>query len=947
MVSRRIIVILFSVAALLSLLGSPVVAADPPEGTLIGRDEGSDQIEWTGTVPPGTGSQAVCADDVNADTFVLTLELPAEDVDFYSTHTATLTVEILWEPASGSASTSNLLLLVVHEESGSLRISDQGTPKEAISIVDPASGTYDIYACNTLNTENQPYLGYAQLTTVPLGDGAQNPPSTPGDQRWSPITISDPQRDVAEPSLRIDPNGNEYTCGPFGASRAADYAQKSEDGGDTFRTLGLPPEGRLSTGGGGDCELAFGPVPNEDGFHTLAYTGLEALVNFSTATSTDEGRTFTGTSFSESPVVVDRQWMDAAATDIVYLTYRQVPLGSFVQRSDNGGLSYNLGTRAIPQIYISGNLIVDRGTETNAGTAEDPHTLYVAHTYQGGVRIARSQNNQTGPWQVMQVMSACADGTDAATTECIMGEPSSLFPTMAQDSAGTLYAAWVERGSYNVYYSYCTPEGEFDCLYPASGAPEDVRAQEVGQLWSPKVQVNRDDVMSTVMPWVTAGDPGRIAISFYGTTVNGNPEVGTFRGPWDVYVNTIMDADTVNPDDPNATVVNQTAVTTHPIHWDSICLSGIACTTGGDRTLLDFFQVDHDPQGRLRVAYNESNKRYGQPVGPMAIITYSKQTGGADLIGNPETPDPRPVVSNFREDPAEDALFPFSFFSPVPGVTPPGFRTNHPGMDILEVTAAEGDADGEPGVTFTMTIADLSAGARQEAQTGTASANLLYVVRFFSGFTPHAAVASMSPTGSFSFGYSDFTMTPDAKLEIYPQTEAIPGSVDEETGVITMTVPYSLIEHVTPNETDPAAEPTVRTVETNDRIYEITGYTFGNPGGSAGVQYFLNTVDVSPPFDHILGAGPTPPPSPGPTSSPPASISPSPTVPPTGGSSPSPQPPGGGGTSPTPTRQAFVPDTSQSAAPAWPALLGAAVLVVAGTIGLIGPRFLARRRDVT
>src|SRR6185436_14288237 len=146
--------------------------------------------------------------------------------------------------------------------------------------------------------------------------------------KFSPITTVDPQRDVAEPSLRIDPDGNEYTCGPFGSSRNADYAQKSEDGGDTFRVMGQPPEGRIAPGGGGDCELSVNPVANDQGFHNLAYTGLESLVNFSTGRSTNAGQSWLGTNVSSSPVVVDRQWMDGAGKGTVYLTYRQVPEGS-------------------------------------------------------------------------------------------------------------------------------------------------------------------------------------------------------------------------------------------------------------------------------------------------------------------------------------------------------------------------------------------------------------------------------------------------------------------------------------------------------------------------------------------------------------------------------------------------------------------------------------------
>jgi len=177
--------------------------------------------------------------------------------------------------------------------------------------------------------------------------------------RFGPIVTVDPQRDVAEPSLRVDGDGNEYTCGPFGASRAAEYAQKSEDKGDTFRVLGLPPEGRIAPGGGGDCEISVARQRNDEGFFTLSYTGLAALINFSTGRSTNAGRSFVGNAVSESPVSVDRQWMDSVGEDTVYLTYRQIPLGSFVQRSTDGGLTYGPGTLAIEEIDRSGNLIVD------------------------------------------------------------------------------------------------------------------------------------------------------------------------------------------------------------------------------------------------------------------------------------------------------------------------------------------------------------------------------------------------------------------------------------------------------------------------------------------------------------------------------------------------------------------------------------------------------------
>jgi hypothetical protein len=36
-------------------------------------------------------------------------------------------------------------------------------------------------------------------------------------------------------------------------------------------------------------------------------------------------------------------------------------------------------------------------------------------------------------------------------------------------------------------------------------------------------------------------------------------------------------------------------VTEYPNHYGSICEFGLACTTGGDRGLLDFLQVQADP----------------------------------------------------------------------------------------------------------------------------------------------------------------------------------------------------------------------------------------------------------------------------------------------------------------------------------------------------------------
>lgn len=797
----RLVAVLVTAGLVTSLTASlNAGAAEPESGTLRGQRVGSDFLRYSGEVPPGTGGVDIeaCQDDVNADEFALTVDLIRPDF-WDGSRTGQLNIVIRWSPSSPDVATSDIALYV-QEPDGDVISSDGGSPREAVSIVDPAEGDYRVVACAFANAAPQPYVGELTLTTTAA---TPNPPSTPSNVRFGPITTVDPQRDVAEPMLKIDPEDGEYVCGPFGASRAADYAQKTEDGGDSFRILGQPPEGRIAPGGGGDCEMAINPVRNAQGFYNVAYTGLEALANFSTARSSNGGRSWIGTTTSESPAVVDRQWMDAAGQSLVYLTYRQVPTGSFVQRSTDGGLTYAPPTGiAIPEISISGNLLVD---------ADRARKIYVIHTFGEEVRLAISNDGgQTTPFRTVTIAEA-------------EGDPASIFPSLAQDHGGNMYAAWVEAGTYNAYYAYSTDRGE---------------------TWSPKIQVNRDNVNTAVMPWVDAGDPGRIAISFYGTTVEGNPEVGSFRGPWDVYVNTVFDA--LRPDP----AVNQTRATNHPIHWDSICLSGLACSTsGGDRTLLDFFQLRHNRDGRVSVAYNESNKEYGEAAGPIAIVTYSKQVAGPGLHVEDPPIDSRRRLTTRRTDPAGDALFPFSVF-PSPEEPPAGFRTNYPALDFERVSVGAG----APGtVRFTIDVADLSADAIAAAQAGTQSTNLMWVARFFSGYTAHAAVVHYTDAGGFQFGYTDLVTTLDAKLQIYPIQTPVTGTADQERGLLTVDVPIGLIPHVTV-ASPPSAPPEERQSQPGDRIFEITGFSFGNPGQSPETQTFLNEVDVSPPFDALLPA---------------------------------------------------------------------------------------------
>lgn len=797
------------------------LGAEPASGKLKAKNSGTDQLNYKGTVPPGTGSMAEeCEDGLNADVFTLTLEGLSNE--FYNTHSAQLFAKILWDPSSPDVATSDLAL-IVRRDGETVTSSDGGTANESVIVDQPKNGKYEIVACAFSNALPQPYMANVRLNVTP--NSAERLPKASGSNglKFMPIVTVDPQRDVAEPSLRIDKAGNMYACGPFGASRAADYAQKSEDGGDTFRVLGEPPEGRIAPGGGGDCEIAVAPTKNDNGEYNLYYVGLEALVNFSTGRSQDAGRTFESTPASESFPAVDRQWLEATGKDEVYLFYNQIPFGGTMQRSTDGGLTYAPASsqgNAAPDINRPGNIVIDPSAARNPDNANN-ETVYGTYTNGNKVEVFRSAD-QGVTFKRFTVVKA-------------KGSPDNLFPSIAIDPRGNLYVAWIEKGSFNVYYSF---------------------SKDQGKTWSGKQLVNRRGAQTNVMPWIEAGSPGRVAVSFYCSAVDGNPEVGGddgFRGPWHVCANQSLNGLSRNAR------FSQVRVTHHPIHWDSICLSGLGCTaTGGDRTLLDFFQTRIDPRnGRLFVVFNESNKKPGQAVGPIAIVTLAKQKMGPSLLKSvgKVKPDRRAILRSSARDPKGDARFDFSSLGP-----PPPQRTNIPSLDVrrLNLAPASIGRKNRPGMKLTMKMeGDLSDASLAEALATIQSQELKFVVRWFSAFRPDFVVANYRPGGGFSFFEGNLAreITADGKLETYPAPgsgrRAIKGKVNAEEGTISMFLKYEEIQDFDLGK-NLTKRPDVGKAKAGDKIYEVTAWTFGRPNPQSGAGDYYNQADSTPSFDYRL-----------------------------------------------------------------------------------------------
>ena len=101
------------------------------------------------------------------------------------------------------------------------------------------------------------------------------------------------------------------------------------------------------------------------------------------------------------------------------------------------------------------------------------------------------------------------------------------------------------------------------------------------------------------MSAVTAGDAGRIAITYMGSescAPAGASDTCQVTAEWNTYVAIITDALSLTRPGATTTIVSG-KVNHRVVHHGSICTSGTACT--GDRSLLDMIDLGIDQSGRV------------------------------------------------------------------------------------------------------------------------------------------------------------------------------------------------------------------------------------------------------------------------------------------------------------------------------------------------------------
>jgi hypothetical protein len=821
---------------------------------------------WTGTIPPGTDPLSDCNDAATSDAHGITFAVPS---GAYNTVNATVTVKVHWVPSNPSgAEDVNDEILTVNDGSGTeVGSSDSGSTTESLSFNNPKAGTYTALACGFVNSTSQDYTASVSVTTEPA-----NAPAPPlvdnGGLQFSASVPADPQRNEAEPAVTTDKDGLVYTCGPNGFSNIADYAQVSTDGGETFHLLGTAPRGQISTPpqGGGDCALATSPVKAAGAkSYTLAYAGLGPLTGFSTFTSTDGGKTLNGSPDSESFPGTDRQWITFTDAKTAFFVYNSsaLPGGQTVQKSTDGGFTYapvgqSVATDGSRVGQIHAILRTSAGAVTTDPAKADATKaiVYFPYSTADSVKLAMSQDGGTTWSQCLAVK------TDVS--------PDAGFVSADADSAGNIYVAYAEKGGGRDVYLVALPGSD---LTKCKGGNADSAKNNVNPGFGPKIRMDRGGVETTVMPWVAAGGaPGRVAVAYYGTKSVGDPNTAAFKASWDVYVDQVLNAFNGDGSPASSPGVGQVKATTHPFHYDSICLDGLACDTteNGDRSLADYFTIEYNRgNGRLVLVYDQSYKHPGDATGPFATAAVVSQISGPSNGGGTVAVAGRSVVRTSSPDAAGDAIENYSELVPgglTPRLTTP---TELPALDLVGNPAVKVGPAADGGFTVTMTYKDLSDAALQQALSDPAT-QLVYVFRWVNGFQPASASAHYDPAQGWTFGVDQFTQTtgnPGGDVEIYPGATAIKGAVKGNS--IVMTVPASALKALS-GGTGPGQRPTEVKATAGSRLYDGTALTFTSLVPNAGglpAQSYLDTIDEAPAFDFLVPAAATTSTGSGPTTS--------------------------------------------------------------------------------
>lgn len=541
---RLPLLLLFLCCAL--LFAQLASAAVPVAGTLNAPAAGSSSsVSWTGGPYTAATPDPTACTSLNCDSYALTVNVPAT---FYAANpNYSIHVRLNW-----TDSTNDFDLYVNDSAGNQVCSSGQGgTNFEDANCGQLPSGTYTVQVV-AFTVVNSSYNGSAALAPEPtaqIGSARykkSNATFSAGQELLRPIdalnstgaaTVAVDQ-DV-EPRVVRDSLGNMYVAAIQGVPGGVDM-WKSVDGGGNWQYIGQPDGLQIGSTlgadgvglGGGDEDLAVSPSGT-------VYMNSLWLGSDTQATSFDGGLVWAVNPYSSDVPIVDREWIAPHGDHELYFTSKQegaflvgFPF-IFVAKSFDNGVTWPQFT-----VVTTPDLGLQLGDQGNITVDQNNGYVYTVFTNSGGNQVWLARSTDGGSTFVNKLVYQVSPGISLAH----------IFPIVAVDSAGGLYVSFSD--GHNAFLT---------------------GSQDYGTTWTVPVRVNNgSDSKTAIGAWITAGSPGKVNVSWWGTS---SSDFNDTAAQWKVMMAQTQNFFAKTP------TFNQTAAT-GVMHVGPICVNGTACASG-------------------------------------------------------------------------------------------------------------------------------------------------------------------------------------------------------------------------------------------------------------------------------------------------------------------------------------------------------------------------------
>lgn len=569
----------------IAIIAAPLFAATPTAGTLSQPPSGQTtaSIAWSGGPYTGATADPSTCTTITCDTFALTVNISST---FYAANpNYAVKVGINW------ASSTNDFDLYVNDANGNTVCSSgqsnitTGIPSELADCGQLASGTYTVQVV-AFATVNETYTGSASIgpePTAPTGSGRYK------SGRFdfsSPYVLPGPpdlllSNQGIEPRVRSDSLGNLYAAAIQGVPAGTD-TWKSMDGGASWTYLGQPDGAQAAAAlgargagvGGGDEDLALGASGN-------VYVNSLWLGSATQSSSFNGGSSWIVNPFSSDEPIVDREWIAGYGDNVLYLTTKQLgadldgTVSMIMAKSFDGGITF-------PQIrQVTTPLTgVQPGDQGNIEVDPNNGNVYTVFFDQTGLNLYIARSTDGGNTFDLKLVYA-------NTVSMV-----NVFPSLAIDTSGNLYIVYSD--SHSVFLT---------------------TSKDMGATWSLPVRVsNGSGTKSAIGPWITAGSPGAVDITWWGTPALSNNDT---TAQWKVFFAQSLDAFKSIP------TFSQTTAT-GIMHQGAICTNGTGCATG-TRNLAEYFAPGLSIDGNELIVYSDDYNNSAP------VSTFTRQISGATV----------------------------------------------------------------------------------------------------------------------------------------------------------------------------------------------------------------------------------------------------------------------------------------------------------------------------